>query len=1788
MSNFMSTRRWSPSIGVSSVIALATSIIVVAFPSPAAATTLGGTHRGATPDVPFVVDNNLCTTFTDIDGNGSSDYSATETSDIVKAGVSGTVTDGSSPIANALVISASITFVGSTPTFGKLNCAVTNGSGQYTIDALKTSATATSGSITVIPPNTGTHTSPLSGLGATSLPVTSGTTTLNFSLGAATNAMAFYMWEDGVVDDVVTSPSNIACFGFDRDNNETYETNAGCTLARGNSISATVSAVDTLSIPDPENSEQNIDVVRFFLDSNPGFATYDSAWTVSGLTGGLAGLNGRWAYGIAGQESSGDQRHYLDAPFGGSLNISETPVSNVTASSQVWIARTRLVNPGGSLDLSTAAKAQISIFSRNKVGSQIRSSFRAVANISCTNPQNNEPFAGCTSAFQRLTSSDQNFGANWMTYLTSSPSGGGGGGCGSAGTGNFSGVVVSSLSTKTPVSTCGYVNAVPYSATGSGGNPGWSWDSGSVGSSVSSTGQFSLNVPATKVYRLEYTPNPGNSFARVTQIFRFTVSGGSITTVQSCDQFSLAEGDAVEADRCTSGWVTVGTDSSNRHMLLAREANLFGRVLKPDGTPVADNGNSNISVQSLEATEWGFQFRDSVTGANSSTGGAFKLWLGAGSYKLNVEAPSGETYPNLPVYVRVGSSDSGLTFSRCTTYSQNPSPNTLANALSGCTSFTSSSSSPLDVQFITGNLQGLAQADGVAEPNAQASFELWNEESQNFEWQNLWANGNQSGVFSTTLTNGTWKITVRPNWNDQSGTKTPVVAYAQVSGNAIASRGIATTKACAESSVGCDSSKYLATSGGRYVFSFGTPNFAGFAATTSSASRASNGALLATSDAVGNTWLEVQPFNVNEQDYRWSSEVSGVNISSNGRFATTLPAGNSTLNPDSKYLVLLRPRPADVAANRSVGSFRFYVDNGIVKCQIAYSFCAADAAPAAGRFDLFLGSANLTGTVEAGDNLVANGQVRAERWNGQWFDWVNLWAQTSSQGRFALNIDRDGIYRVTAEPPTWNNTYAGYANVTTYVKKSSSGLCQIADEANETCLASPTSSMNLDMELIGANVRGTVSADGQPVRNSWVNVMKFNSILGYWEWASGAPVGQNGTFSLSLAPTEDGDRSATGTQQRFKIEVMPPWGSSTLTRKEIQLWVGDVGQSSGTNYYRECSASVFADCSGSAQSGNANATLAVTLTAGNVSGKVTTDGTTGMSNAWISVEKWTTPSWARDPMWQWIELNANSNSQGNYGLNLESQGAGHYKVTANPGWNNPNNLSRTSVVVLQTANGNVCVDADRSGTCDVGSTAANPFTLNVQLTGSNLVGTLKNGSETVGFGWIGLMREQNGSSLSSSASRANTWYEWLGGANTNSSGVFGLRVESAGRYQLEINPPWNSTLTRFSVYLLAADGNANGSIESDEIRICSSKSESTDDCADNAVWSTGTNSQISFPTANVAIRVCSKDSTSGSCTAVPNAWVVVFSGYEWIAGSNTNNRGVALFSLPNGSTYRFEANPNWSNPDGSRVETGSDITIASGQLTLPAVTGAIIGTAEATATSPRQIDMKLGSPNVTGFVYYQSDGVTRVMPWAYVGVRQNLGGSNYNWLPGAPVDATGSYKLALAEGSYTLTAFPNPNVAERAPVSITVTVASNGTATCTGGVGTNSCGLDFDAAPKNVNFTMSSMGTLTRALYIYNGSNLVMSVAKSPISGSVAMSFTLAEGTYTLRVQALNTVATDGTTEIVDFNLAGRTTSCREFTLTVGANGTISSANQTALEAWATSFSGNDATTGLECTAAAS
>ena len=156
-----------------------------------------------------------------------------------------------------------------------------------------------------------------------------------------------------------------------------------------------------------------------------------------------------------------------------------------------------------------------------------------------------------------------------------------------------------------------------------------------------------------------------------------------------------------------------------------------------------------------------------------------------------------------------------------------------------------------------------------------------------------------------------------------------------------------------------------------------------------------------------------------------------------------------------------------------------------------------------------------------------------------------------------------------------------------------------------------------------------------------------------------------------------------------------------------------------------------------------------------------------------------------------------------------------------------------------------------------------------------------------------------------------------------------------------------------------------------------------------------------------------------------------------------------------------------------------------------------------------------------------------------------------------------------------MTAYSNGNIADRSPVSISVTVAG-GVATCPGG----NCDIDFDDVTPNVVFDMSNMGTYTRSLYVYNGATLVTTIAKAPVSGLVSVKLLLENGTYTLRMQRLSTVATDGSTPIVDFS--DSPTTCQSFELVVSSESVFDSE---ALTAWGSSFNGNDATTGLECKA---
>ena len=357
-------------------------------------------------------------------------------------------------------------------------------------------------------------------------------------------------------------------------------------------------------------------------------------------------------------------------------------------------------------------------------------------------------------------------------------------------------------------------------------------------------------------------------------------------------------------------------------------------------------------------------------------------------------------------------------------------------------------------------------------------------------------------------------------------------------------------------------------------------------------------------------------------------------------------------------------------------------------------------------------------------------------------------------------------------------------------------------------------------------------------------------------------------------------------------------------------------------------------------------------------------------------------------------------------------------------------------------------------------------------------------------------------------------------------------------------------MSRFSKDIVVASDGTFG--------VCASTSD-----ADVACTGSSTNFVLSFPTPNLALRVCGKDGTGSTCTGVSNAYVNVFlaSTGAYVTGSNTNSLGFARFRLEDGE-YRGEANPNWTNPDGTRVDF--TFTIASGVLTVPTTaTGAVV--AVDSSSTPRQLDVRLGSPNVSGTVKYDSDSnadtETVTMANAWVSVR-NTGTGAYT---GTNTSSTGQFKLDLAAGSYVLTAYPNNAVAKQ-PVVASITVAVSGSTTTitetSDGTAWNGV-MDFDARTINVQFTLTDVGTSARQVLILNsaGTELIGISSVSPnSSGNATHKLALPAGSYIFRIQKL----------LGDFPVSE---ACRSTgTITVTTTSGLDATANTSLTTWGNSF----------------
>jgi hypothetical protein len=1287
---------------------------------------------------------------------------------------------------------------------------------------------------------------------------------------------------------------------------------------------------------------------------------------------------------------------------------------------------------------------------------------------------------------------------------------------------NFVGKLISPENSETPGAVVNYgnINLQKLQDSGSGFSFVYTGDY----ASSDSEGMFRAKLSAG-YYRIKATSPYNASYPEVEALLRVTGENNSIT-IERCSTFSPS---APTIDTALSGCTSTNASASNPFVMQYPSADLSGFIFLENGATTASN--SWISVEKASSTVPGGW--EQITGVNSNSSGQYSLaFATAGTYRLFVNPPynnqTGATRTMYTVVVTVSGSTKTVTVN-------------------------GDSDGQVNLVLSGSNFLGkiLASSD-TASAFGNAGFEQFQDSTQQFVWQSVWGNANSSGDFGVNLTAGRWRITARPG-SSEIGQNSNAVFYAYVITSGTPSVYLNTRATCAVSApISACSSTAISASSGRFPLLLNSANVVGYALKSSSSARNSNGSAVTGSDAVAHGWIEVQQYNASSQTYQWSADVQGSNTDASGRFGLRLPEGRYRLN--------IYPQPTDTANGRSRKSFDITVaSDGSVTCDSTYSFCASGSSPASGRFDLHFGATNLGGAVTAGGTAVGFAQVRAERWNGSNYGWPYLWANSTAEGRYGFNIETNGVYRITAEFPS-SRTNTGFSPASTFIFKSATAICAISESSIDSTTSCPSGSSSelttASIALAGANIRGLVkTASNETVQYGHVNVFRFVPSFNNWQWTQGLPVAADGTFNATF-------RSSLGetknTAQRFRIEISPPYNSTTLTRKNIEFWVGDLLDNNASNHsYVICSATRISGCNFGVDNANVKTQsdiLNVTMFGGNLTGSVRNPNDGEVANPWINMELWTAPSGSRNSYWVWTNTGASGSTAGVYAIDTSndcptSVASCFFRVSANPGWINTENWTKQrKLIEVRTSDGAWRLATQNNNDEPVGTNSFSNSPLNFTLIGSNVSGTLKSGDVLVPNAWIGLLKERTG------------YYEWLGGTHTGGTGQFGLATSShgAGRYRLEVNPPQNSSYAKFSKDIVVAE---NGSYT-----YCSTLTEATASCAGSSIGFT-----LSFPTPNIQIRVCDKDSSSTNCTAVGNSWINILDldGNRWLPGMHTQSNGLARFNLDDG-TYRGSVNPPNSNAYGARVEF--DFTISGGILTSPTTaTTPIIAVDQLAA--PRRIDVKLASPNILGTVKYVRDADVSITPenmsYASISVRNATTGQ---YVQGGSSGPDGDFQLILPAGNFVLTAHANSGVAQRQPVSVELTVASNGSVTRTGG-GSWDGVLNFDAISPNVSFSLIDVGVTARQIFVLKRADSgdyenYLIAAITPTSGDSEIDLFLAAGSYKFRIQKSSGDFSSGE-------------SCRESDVVTVTGDSLSTSGTAAINAWRVGFdaTGDD----LEC-----
>ena len=1165
---------------------------------------------------------------------------------------------------------------------------------------------------------------------------------------------------------------------------------------------------------------------------------------------------------------------------------------------------------------------------------------------------------------------------------------------------------------------------------------------------IRSSGVFSTSISTAGKYRLELADARNSDGSSNIEVASSTLDFEAVTSGSSFNYYKL---DAA-GTRTTEQLVTIPVNGKgDRFIARFATPSLIGLVKAPDGTP---NRFSSVEIQKDTSTEMCPNCREWMGWANLDDNGAFSTALSVGRYILSTQPSFELASQNLT------RTDFKLSALDC-------------NGDGAVELYTFGSTQCSGAQLLTltngrvvitlqgANFAGVLRNPGTNAvlPYASISVMKWTTKvgQSYWDWTNKGTSTTSTGVFGLNFSEaGQYKVIFNSPYDLQSQ-----YSAASIIVNVTVSGGTPTVTPEADNDV------WSADSSGKLTVKLLLPNASGTISLPAGVTWPTN---------AGNAWINVEVWSDTlcgmSGCYTYSPDAPSTGSSSSGDFAVNLGVGRwrLTFNPPSGVSgVAKATREVLVTSEKHVCLFSDATSNGTV--------CPIDRRIAAGALDVTLPTPNYSGTVRnpgSPGTLSTWTSVQFSTWNSaqNYWMWTNLYANTDNQGKFGVNLTENNTYRVNFEP-SWTAT--GVSAVSKYVRVCDGGntvesiLTETLAKSGTTCSTSGTQLRNQEISLLGSNMTGYVQDVAETrLGNVWIGLQncQTGAIGSSCTWDRGVnsknTVGSsNGTFDMRL------ENNSGGNVTKYIIDVNPPWNSSTgLVRQSHTVWVRDFNSDGSTDWCFDTNYTANGSGGTCASIKTAAYSWPITMTAGNLAGKVFgPTGTTPVANAQIQVEKWARPDW--DPNggaygWQWTNTYASANQSGVFGLDIRV--AGLYRVSVSPGWDNANGYARRRYVIRVDSDAKWCIKTGLTtsstayptntatpdnDTCTFGvdneSDAVTGFT--ARVSSSNLLGVLYTSStnltssadladsaKKVGGAWVGLMKKH-----------AQGWWEWQGGSSTSSAlssvGRFGFNITEDGEYQLDFNTSWNSSAND-AVFKLTVT--ATG---------CASTCQLSTISGPNVERNLDGSYVVKYLAPNFSGTVFSKD----GLRAIAGSWIGISNSTtgEWMGGVSTGwngtSQGKFAVKLSDG-TYRVDVWPRWDDSAGGIRRT----------LTVVVSGGAVTSCGPVGCTGPTSgsYAITLMSESLSGKVYYPGssdtandsyasgrDGNQTVMPWAWaeaLSCSDSAGTTCNGYVESQSSNQIGELKMGLADSAnpYLIRVYPNYSMYAASPLQLLVKVTS--------------------------------------------------------------------------------------------------------------------------------------------------